>query len=169
VFTQPQQAQPARPALFCSHVQKRPVVTPVPATLTDSAFCNSFPCRSYEITGSGTQHSIYFPYRCSLSTTHYSLTPVESADPKNSPITPLQSADPKTKHLKSFRIRRSEKKGGRGGQRLTRNPSGSAIRPPVNFQLLTACPEPRRVDFLSATSHQSPVTNHGLTVTGHPK
>src|SRR5450755_3472030 len=34
-------------------------------------------------------------------------------------LTPVQSADPKTKHLKSFRIRRSEKTGGAGGKLLT--------------------------------------------------
>src|SRR5450432_1663299 len=53
-------------------------------------------------------------------TTIPTATPVESADPKNAPITRLESADPKTKHLKSFRIRRSEKRGGRGGKLLTR-------------------------------------------------
>src|SRR6266478_5358914 len=47
------------------------------------------------------------------------LTPVESADPKNGRVTPLQSADPKTKHLKSFRIRRSEKRWGGGHKLLT--------------------------------------------------
>src|SRR5450432_4269763 len=49
------------------------------------------------------------------------VNPLESADPKNAPVTPLQSADPKTKHLKSFRIRRSEKMWGWGGKLLTRN------------------------------------------------
>src|SRR6266436_5555945 len=34
-------------------------------------------------------------------------------------VTPLQSADPKTKHLKSFRIRRSEKRWGGGHKLLT--------------------------------------------------
>src|SRR5450631_2850200 len=42
------------------------------------------------------------------------VSPVESADPKNEPVTPLQSADPKTQDLKSFRICRSEKRGGTG-------------------------------------------------------
>src|SRR5271154_2818376 len=42
------------------------------------------------------------------------LTPVESADPKNTPVTPLQSADPKTQHLKSFRIRTYKKRRGEG-------------------------------------------------------
>ena len=59
----------------------------------------------------------------SLPTTLYSLTPLESALPQNAPVTPLQSADPKTKHLKSFRIRRSEKTWGEGGDRLTSGPS----------------------------------------------
>jgi hypothetical protein len=49
-----------------------------------------------------------------LPSIHFPVTPVESADPKNAPVTPLQSADPKTKHLKSFRIRRSENRWGEG-------------------------------------------------------
>src|ERR1700692_209011 len=49
-----------------------------------------------------------------------SLSPLESALPKIQPITPLQSADPKTLHLKSFRIRRSQKGWGGRGKLLTR-------------------------------------------------
>jgi hypothetical protein len=41
------------------------------------------------------------------------LSLLECADPKNAPITPLECAVPKTRHLKSFRMRRSEKRGGR--------------------------------------------------------
>src|SRR5882724_2343770 len=47
-----------------------------------------------------------------LPTTLCSLSPLESALPQTTPITPLQSADPKTLDLKSFRIRRSEKRWG---------------------------------------------------------
>src|SRR5450755_2569283 len=57
------------------------------------------------------------------------VTPLESADPKNVPVTLLQSADPKTKHLKSFRIRRSEKRGGEGGKLLTRNMPAAGTMP----------------------------------------
>src|SRR5258708_18684100 len=43
-----------------------------------------------------------------------SLSPLECADPKNASITPLECAVPKTMDLKSFRMRSSEKSGGRG-------------------------------------------------------
>src|SRR5713226_6564704 len=43
-----------------------------------------------------------------------SLSPLECAVPKNAPITPLECAVPKTMDLKSFRMRSSEKSGGRG-------------------------------------------------------
>src|SRR5229473_4891379 len=52
----------------------------------------------------------------------YPLSLLECADPQNAPITPLECAVPKTQHLKSFRMRSSEKSG--GGVRplsLTRN------------------------------------------------
>jgi hypothetical protein len=45
---------------------------------------------------------------------HSSPNPVESADPKNTPVTLLQSADPKTRHLKSFRIRTYKIRRGEG-------------------------------------------------------
>lgn len=54
-----------------------------------------------------------------LSLPAASLSLLESALPKNAPVTPLQSTDPKTTHLKSFRIRRSEKRWGEGGKLLT--------------------------------------------------
>src|SRR5450432_1608955 len=57
-------------------------------------------------------------------------------------LTPLQSADPKTKHLKSFRIRRSEKAWGEGRNRLTCRSS----LPTVHYPLLTT--SSRRFDFL---------------------
>jgi hypothetical protein len=49
------------------------------------------------------------------------LSPLECAVPKNAPITPLECAVPKTRHLKSFRMRRSEKRKGDGGKLLTRS------------------------------------------------
>src|SRR6266851_5714791 len=42
----------------------------------------------------------------------YPLSLLECADPQNAPITPLECAVPKTQHLKSFRMRSSEKSGG---------------------------------------------------------
>ena len=42
------------------------------------------------------------------------LTLVESALPQNRRVTRLESADPKTRDLKSFRIRTSKKRWGRG-------------------------------------------------------
>src|SRR6266478_1151807 len=42
----------------------------------------------------------------------YPLSLLECADPQNAPITPLECAVPKTRHLKSFRMRSSEKSGG---------------------------------------------------------
>jgi hypothetical protein len=54
------------------------------------------------------------PIQSSQGSPSNSLTPLQSADPKNTPVTPAESADPKTKHLKSFRIRTSEKRVGGG-------------------------------------------------------
>src|SRR5882724_366592 len=42
---------------------------------------------------------------CTLRSSAQSVSPAESADPKNTLVTPLQPADPKTKDLKSLRIR----------------------------------------------------------------
>src|SRR5271154_1014340 len=50
---------------------------------------------------------------------HLRLTPLQSADPKNSRVTPSESADPKTNDLKSFGIRRSAQRWGEGGELLT--------------------------------------------------
>ena len=89
------------------------------------------------------QHqAILFLSHDSLPTTPRSLSPLESADPQNAPVTPLQSADPKTKHLKSFRIRRSEKAWGEGRNRLTCRSS----LPTVHYPLLTT--SSRRFVFL---------------------
>src|SRR5712692_8085603 len=60
------------------------------------------------------------PPRCApafqLSTVNlqplHPLSLLECADPQNAPITPLECAVPKTQHLKSFRMRSSEKSGG---------------------------------------------------------
>jgi hypothetical protein len=49
-----------------------------------------------------------------LSRKGCTLSPLESADPKNAPVTLLQSALPNLKDLKSFRISTYEKGGGRG-------------------------------------------------------
>jgi hypothetical protein len=49
-----------------------------------------------------------------LQTTHDSLTPAESADPKNSRVTRLESTLPNSLDLKSFRIRTSKKGPGEG-------------------------------------------------------
>ncbi len=157
-----------RHSLFCFHAPKRFSVTPLLATLTNSASRKSFLCHSYENTRSGMGPvQIFLLRNYSLLTTHYSLSPLESADPRNSRVTPLQSADPKTKHLKSFRIRTYKKGGGEGGKRLTRNPSRSAARHTPNFQRSAPCPELRRVELVGLTSHQSLVASHRFMVTSH--
>jgi hypothetical protein len=46
--------------------------------------------------------------------THFRLSPLQCADPKNAPITRLECAVPKTQGLKSFRMRTYEKRWGRG-------------------------------------------------------
>src|SRR5260370_9260769 len=56
------------------------------------------------------------------------LSLLECADPQNAPITPLECAVPKTRHLKSFRMRSSEKSGGRVPPlSLTRNTNKNLI------------------------------------------
>src|SRR5271168_2735136 len=60
-----------------------------------------------------TRHSFTPPAPTSSETGSGSLTPLESALPKNPPITPLQSALTKSPHFKSFRIRTY--KNNRGG------------------------------------------------------
>jgi hypothetical protein len=55
-----------------------------------------------------------FSFDFQLSTVNFFLTSLQSALTQNAPVTPLQSADPKTRHLKSFRIRTSNKRRGEG-------------------------------------------------------
>ena len=111
----------------------------------------------------------------SLLTTHYPLTLLESALPQKPRVTPLQSADPKTKHLKSFRIRRSEKRGGEGCKLLT-SFFRSQLSPSAEFRpsrpRYNHVPRPLRLPpltvgaiILASTALrgcglQSPVTNH---------
>jgi hypothetical protein len=75
---------------------------------------NLFPTGSLEpcviISGIAPPFSLDFQ----LSTVNFFLTSLQSALTQNAPVTPLQSADPKTRHLKSFRIRTSNKRRGEG-------------------------------------------------------
>jgi hypothetical protein len=170
VFTQTQSTLRSRRSLFCSHPQKRHVVSPLPATLADSASCKSFPCRSYENSRSGMPPHTHFPAPYSLSTTHHSLSPLESTLPKNGRVTRLESADPKTLDLKSFRIRTYEKGRGEGGKRLTRNPRRSTLdgRSMLKARLLpdpfllraTVPPWPICVSLSSLSNHEPRATGH---------
>src|SRR5216684_8134773 len=64
---------------------------------------------------------LFFTDHCPMFTAHFLLSPLECAVPQIAPITPLECAVPKTRHLKSFRMRSSEKSGGVGDKLLTRN------------------------------------------------
>jgi hypothetical protein len=57
---------------------------------------------------------LLFTDYCLLITDFFPLSHLECAVPQIAPITPLKCAVPKTRHLKSFRMRSSEKSGGRG-------------------------------------------------------
>src|SRR5882762_6150405 len=82
------------------------------AELTAAPFTSLITAAPHHYENSGRRCAQRPAFHLPLSTANR-LTPVESADPKNGRVTPLQSADLKTKHLKSFRIRRSEKRWGR--------------------------------------------------------
>jgi hypothetical protein len=89
-------ASPRSP--FCSHSQKRCILSPLFATLTDSTTRKSFPCHSYENTrGWSTQTrtageagpSPFLVTRHSPLATN--VTPLESALPRTEPTTPAES------------------------------------------------------------------------------
>ena len=120
VFTQTQPV--LSDSLFCSQRRERHILSPLLASLTNSAFRDP---RSRRSLAPGTQarqnirNAMRLPTVFCLAddspfTTQFSLSPLESALPGNTPITPLESALTKSLDLKSFRIRTSKKRGGEG-------------------------------------------------------
>ena len=100
-------------------------------------------------------HKEAFEVTTKESVRHLSL--LECAVPQNAPITPLECAVPKSLDLKSFRMRRSEKRWVEGGILLTRNPTKD-FRPESaggggerDLSLLLTPSVPLRPEVLGAT------------------
>ncbi len=72
----------------CTEVQKCPSVSPLPATLTHSLPCKSFPCHSYANTRDRGA-------TVGLTSNLQSLNSVFATDPSSAPVTPLLATHPK--------------------------------------------------------------------------